>query len=454
MCDGFNLRYLKATGLNKINIYNQCRAAAERNNYIMKKTNRFPICYWCGIPHKFLRTPDGKIDRSRVEEMKEAGINLIDSMYSPEENKEMLKIAEEMGLDVIVYDSRISDAIKDSDKRRELLFAVADDYKDYPALFSYHIVDEPTSAMFETLADVRKILGEADPEHEAYINLFPNYASPEQLGNATYAEHIEEYIKTVNPEIVSYDHYHFIKGEPVPHPEIEDERERMIFESACSKVERAGFFDNFEIVREICLKYNVPYMIIVLVVEHGPYRNLTEAEIRWEVFQSLAYGTERMCYFTYWTPGVDNADSDSFWHWKNGMISKDGERTEHYYMIKEINAELSKMGDALMNKKSIGVFHTNSAPETKTRLFDSFGAVKAIHGDDMTVGFFEGGYAVFANKSYEKECNADIFTDSMIEIFDTESSEWIAVESVDGKYSLSLDLGDGLLVHFLEKIKI
>ena len=420
----------------------------------MKKTDRFPICYWCGVPKKFLHTPDGKIDRSRIEEMKEAGINLIDSMYSPKDNKEVLKIAEQLGLDVTVFDSRIAEAIKNPDKRRELLFAVADDYKDFPALFSYHIVDEPTSAMFETLADVRNILGEADPEHEAYINLFPNYASPEQLGNTTYAEHIEEYIKTVNPEIVSYDHYHFIKGEQVPHPEIEDERERMIFESACTKVERAGFFDNFEIVREICLKYNVPYMIIVLVVEHGPYRNLTEAEIRWEVFQSLAYGTGRMCYFTYWTPGVDNSDSDSFWHWKNGMISKEGEKTEHYYMIKGINAELSKMGGVLMGKKSIGIFHTNNAPETKTKLFESFGAVKDIRGDDMTVGFFEGGYTVFANKSYDKECEAEIFTDSLIEIYDSSDDSWSAIDSAENKYTINLEPGDGMLVRFVNRIQI
>lgn len=420
----------------------------------MKQINRFPICYWCGIPHKFLYNDKGEIDISRVFEMKEAGINLIDSMYSPAENIEMLKIAEELDLDVIVYDSRISRALNEPENRRELLYAVAADYKDYKALYSYHITDEPNSSAFAALAEVREILHEADPEHEAYINLFPNYASPEQLGNPTYADHIEDYIKTVKPEIVSYDHYHFIKGEPIARPDIKDERERMIFESACTKVERAGFFDNFEIVREICLKYNVPYMIIVLVVEHGPYRNLTEAELRWEVFQSLAYGTERMCYFTYWTPGVDGSDNDNFWNWKNGMISKDGEKTEHYYMIKDINRELCAMGTELIGKKSIGIFHTGKAPESKCSVFNGFGNISKIEGDPLTAGFFEGGYAVFANKSYENECNAIIYSDATVEIFDCESGEWITVESNDGKYSISLEPGDGILMRFIGKFKI
>lgn len=420
----------------------------------MKKTNRFPICYWCGVPHKFLYNDKGEIDVGRFIEMKEAGINLIDSMYSPSENREVLKIAQELDLNVIVYDSRISRALNEPENRRELLYAVAADYKDYKALHSYHITDEPNSSMFNSLAEVRQILHEADPEHESYINLFPNYASPEQLGNPTYADHIEDYIKTVEPEIVSYDHYHFIKGEPIEHPEIEDERERQIFESACTKIERAGFFDNFETVREISLKYNIPYMIIVLVVEHGPYRNLTEAELRWEVFQSLAYGTERMCYFTYWTPGVDGSDNDSFWNWKNGMISKDGKKTEHYYMVKDINSELSVMGAELIGKKSIGVFHTCQAPENKCSLFNGFGPVTKIEGDPLTVGFFDGGYVVCANKSYEKECEATIYTDAAVEIFDCESSEWIIVESTDNKYSVSLDPGDGILMRFIGKFKM
>ncbi|MBQ8408738.1 MAG: hypothetical protein IJY39_07720 [Clostridia bacterium] len=418
----------------------------------MKNTNRFPITYWCGVPYKYLYTSDGQIDRTRFEEMKEAGMNLVISSYAPEANQKVLDICQELDLDVIIHDYRIWEAIKHPDKRRELLFDVANDYKNHPAMHSYHIVDEPGASDFPMLADVRAILHEADPIHESYINLFPNYASPQQLGNPTYYDHIEDYLSTVKPEILSYDHYHFLTKSPIARPNYTgDEREKLIIEAACNKVERAGFFDNFEIVRELCLKHKTPYMIIILLVAHGPYRYLNESEIRWEVFQSLAYGSRRLSYFTYWTPGDGGSDNDDFWKWNNGMISQQGERTEHYYMVKDINVELSAMGDVLMDKQSIGVFHTVNAPETRTKLFEGFESVSRIEGDDMTVGFFEDGYAVFANKSYENEAEAVIYTDSIIEIFDAIDREWIALENADGKYTVSLDAGDGMLVRFVKE---
>lgn len=417
----------------------------------MKKTDRYLITYWCGVPTKYLHTSDGNIDISRFEEMKEAGLNLLIASYSPEDNKKVLKICEELGLEVILHDSRIYKAMHDEEKRREYLSAVVEDYKDYPALHSYHITDEPSSDDFPMLASIREIFHELDPIHEAYINLFPNYASPEQLKSPTYDAHVEDYITKVAPEIVCYDHYHFLTKAPVATPNVVgDERERLIIEAAVNKVERAGFFDNFEIVRRRSLEHDVPYMIIVLLVSHGPYRYLNEAEIRWEVFQSLAYGSSRMSYFTYWTPGVDGGDNDEFWKWNNGMITQDGLRTEHYYMVKNINVELSAMGDELMGKKSIGVFHTVKAPETLTSLFTSFGPVKRIEGDEMTVGFFEDGYAVFANKSYENESEATVYTDSILEIFDPIDRKWLSLENSDGKYTISLEAGDAMLVRFAQ----
>ncbi len=414
----------------------------------MKKMDKYPITYWCGVPTKFLLGPDGKVDRSRFEEMKEAGFTLIDAMREIDQNKQILKIAEELGLEVQVFDWRIADAIYHEDKRRELLTKVVEDYKDFPALHSYHLFDEPSKNMFDNLADVRKILGELDPEHESYINLLPNYASLEQLGHPSYEDHLEDFIKTVNPELISYDHYNLLKSGVMQVPEIEDERERLIVEAACSKDERAGFYDNLEIVREISMKHGLPYMLIVLVVEHGPYRNPTEAELRWEVFQSLAYGSSRMCYFTYWTPGVDGSDNDAIWHWENGMISKDGERTPHYYMIKEINRELCAMGTQLIDKKSLGVFHTATAPEHKTKLFEGFGAVEKIEGDDITVGFFEDDFAVLSNKSYDCEATVKLTckAGSTLSVFDAAEEEWIVLEAENNVYTISLEAGDGMLV--------
>ena len=50
-------------------------------------------------------------------------------------------------------------------------------------------------------------------------------------------------------------------------------------------------------------------MTVVLVLEHVDYRDLTEAELRYEVFTSLCAGAKRISYFTYREPYGDR-DAD------------------------------------------------------------------------------------------------------------------------------------------------
>lgn len=365
---------------------------------------RFMITHWCGVPHKFIRHEDGTLAAERFEEMKAAGLNLIGTYdYGYETNCEVLALCERLGLRVTMSDHRIDRAVGDTEHRAELLRAVVRDYAGYPALHGYHIVDEPNSGSFPALAQVRHILSNLDPVHESYINLFPNYASLEMLGNPTYYDHVRQYADQVKPSIISYDHYHFIKGEPMESQDIEDERESQIYEAAFRKVERPGFFDNIEDVRQVSSETGIPFMVIILVVEHGPYRNLCESELRWEVFQSLAYGSRRLSYFTYWTPGVDTDEGDDMWHWKNGMISKSGEQTEHYRMVANINRELQVMGDLLMGRENRAVFHIGQVPDTKVSYWNgSFGDIDSLEAENITAGFFDGGYILLANKDYEK----------------------------------------------------
>ena len=52
----------------------------------------------------------------------------------------------------------------------------------HPALYSYFITDEPSAPAFAGLGKLVAYLRQRDPDHLAYINLFPTYASNEQLG--------------------------------------------------------------------------------------------------------------------------------------------------------------------------------------------------------------------------------------------------------------------------------
>lgn len=416
---------------------------------------QYPITYWFGIRKAFIYREDGSLATEEIDRVRDAGFTLMLAEFDVKTNQLVLDAAAERGLTVMVSDHRIDKAMQDPANLREYLSAVVADYKDYPALFGYHIVDEPNSSMFPLLGNIRKTLAELDPAHEAYINLFPNYASPAQLGNDTYEQHLQDFTDAVQPSIISYDHYHFLKGAKKETICV-DEREQKIYDSTFGgvseyeNVDRAGFFTNIEQIRNESLRTGIPFMVIILVVEHGPYRNLTDGEIRWEVWQSLAYGSARLSYFTYWTPGANNTEGDDFWHWQNGMISQTGEKLPHYDMIAELNRELQAVGAILNEQTSLGVYHMGEMPNEKyiTYASGAIGPMDQIEGDQLTIGVFTDGYVLIANRDYAGENDFTFAAEGTVALFDAESGEFFVLQSEDGVYRMSLGEGDAILLKF------
>lgn len=411
--------------------------------------HHFYITHWCGIPPAYLRRPDGTLDEARFVQMKEAGLNLIAPYdHGVGTNREILALCHKLGLRVTLSDHRLHAARCDGQNRRALLQSVIDDYADCPALHGYHLFDEPHRRDFCALADTLALLKQLDPSHEGYVNLFANYVPTALLGFDDYATYVRRFVTDVNPPILSYDHYHFLTDEPMPAYDIPSERERMIFESAYRKENRPGFFDNIEEIRSAARQAGLPFMVIVLLTAHGPCRDITEAELRFEVYQSLAYGASRLSYFTYWTPGEPN-DPNDIWHWNAGMIDQLGHPTHHYGMVARVNRELQAIGDLLLGKKSLAVYHVGACPDTKTSPWPgAFGDITAIEAVDLTVGCFEDGYAVLANKNHEKPIVASLTVKdgTRVEQFQKTSGEWTPLASTDGCCLVALDAGDGELI--------
>ena len=82
----------------------------------------------------------------------------------------------------------------DNPVERAELDALVARVRQHPALFSYHIQDEPCATEFPGLGRIVDYLREHDPQRLAYINLFPIYAKNEELGTqgdavTAYREH-------------------------------------------------------------------------------------------------------------------------------------------------------------------------------------------------------------------------------------------------------------------------
>ncbi|MBQ2713078.1 MAG: hypothetical protein IJF71_06820 [Clostridia bacterium] len=359
--------------------------------------------------------PNYIADENVVADIVESGFTLVPLNYTTEVNKKALPVLKKFGLRAIVSDPRITDIYTEDNliDADATVKEVVNDYKSFDNIIGWDIVDEPHASKFPVLSAIVNAFRRYSPDKETVINLFPNYASPEQLGNPDYISHLEAYVNTVRPNMLSYDHYHFLGREnrnAILNLDV-DERERLIRLSAEKMEDRAEFFENIEVFRSVALKYDIDPMLIVLLTEHGSYRNLTIGELYWEVNMCLAYGMKRISYFTYWEPVAD-----PFWQWTNAMCDTEGNRMQHWYDVKKINKAVMSAGIHLFNTESEAVFHIG-APEKGAKSFEKYGAISSIDGENGVIGFFEDGSIYLVNRDFAHGNTFTLHTDRPLSVF-------------------------------------
>ncbi len=352
---------------------------------------QFDITYFYGPE------ADEIVKEDVIAAIAEASITLTQLCHTPEINKAALKLMKKHGLRADVGDPRISRLYHEHDLLHvdEVVRLVVEDYAEFDNVEGYDICDEPSSDSFEILAAIVNAFKKYAPDKETVINLFPNYATPEQLRDKDYTTHLERFVRVVRPHFISYDHYHFMgRNVETAEDDTTNERERLIRLSAQTTVDRGGFFENIEEIRRVGLENTLEQMLIVLLTEHGPYRNLTRAELLWEVNMCLAYGFHRISYFTYWVPPYDQ-----YWKWTNAMCDRNGERTPHWYDVQAINSRIRPIGEILFDTRSTAVFHIGT-PEVGAKAFESYGKICSIEGENAVIGFFENGLIYLVNRDY------------------------------------------------------
>jgi hypothetical protein len=372
------------------------------------RPERFPISYWCGPPPKF-------VNAERFREIKDANFTYVMPVCggaTPELNQTILDLCRQFGLKAFLQDPRLPLAIAGSSGAADALDAIVRDYSKHPALAGYFVTDEPAAGAFKGLGEVVQHLRARDPNHVALINLLPDYATPAQLGTADYDAYLQEFINQVCPFAISYDHYHFVQGGDGP-----------------------LFFTNLQAARAAARKHHLPFWNIVLCVQHGPYRNLTEPELRFEAMQTLAFGGKGLLWFTYWSP----AEMDKSFVWQHAMINPDGSHDPHYDMIKQINADVLAIGGELLTADSTDVFLSQQAPAA---------APVTIDHPDVTVGLFRAldgrGLALLANRNYKASAEGKLILHNLKpEQLDPMTGKWSPAPA-----KVNLPAGGALLIRW------
>ena len=332
--------------------------APDDTDYDAFGLGEFPISYWWNIPtaaHNY----DPEKTLELYKDMKDAGINVVNYNGevdgSVQENVRIMDVCTQLGMKFIggVYQF--------GDFADERIAAIKNNLASNPTYIGEWLADEPQATKYNELGDFTKRFMQEIPDKEVYINLYPTYAS--QLGTSSYGAYIEEYLDKVPTKTVSYDHYGLMP--------------------TAGQIS-SDYYMNLDLVRSKTLDARKPFWVITQAGKLDGRKLPTEKEQRWTVWSTIAGGSKGISYFCYWTPN----NFDEY------MIRRDGTKTDMYYYIQKLNADINTIGKKLLpchadgmimsNLKYISIF--DNAGKGRT----NYGPVKAVLPVDnhVTVGCF------------------------------------------------------------------
>ena len=306
-----------------------------------------------------------------------------------------------------------------------------------PALAGLNLYDEPGSGLFRILGVARQALQNRAPGELPYVNVWPSYAHPDALGTATYEGYLDRYMEVVQPPLLCFDHYPLLSTGGIT----------------------GDYFYNWATIRRVSLREGVPSWVFIQSVGFDSAfqgfqdrRRPNEAEIRWQVNVSLAYGAKGIQYFTYWTPDSQPDDPLRF---GQALIAPDGTQTVLYDYAKKVNAYLGVMGRALLPLVSESVVHAREERlPLGARPFKADGYVSAVSGSPLILGRFlrpgvpDVRYFFVTNRSFARVAESRLALSKPIRgvyKLDIGTEEFVRVspQAADGRRYLPLKLAPG-----------
>jgi hypothetical protein len=394
--------------------------------------------------------PPSQTSDERYAEVAAGGFDVAlpscDAVPDKPTNLRLLDAAHKAGLRVLVADGRMPTFQEWSppllfpnrqrpftEADRSALDAIVADYGGHPALLGYYVGDEPLDDEVRYSGQVVRHLASRDPDHPGYVNLWP-FSRDKFPDAASYRQYLDDYVAAADPAWLSYDRYSFrVSGD-------------------------SEFFETLSIVRDAARDHGIPFWSILQSTPHDDYRQLTEAERRWEAMQALAYGSRGILYFTYWTPPPSRAHE-----WGEGSLTRDGRRTDLYDQVARIQRDVAAFGPYLANGHAVAAFHNPNGAVPRGGVAGAPGAAVTFPGPgDATVGVFRlpdgltpaRDYAFLASLDYRQPQVLEVdlhLGGARVQRLDPGTGAWQDLASApqaDGslRVAVALDAGGGALL--------
>ena len=242
--------------------------------------------------------------------------------------------------------------ITDTNALKEYLLYCIKDYKNHEAFFGVMLVDEPRWQVLPQACMVYKALEEVLPGIYVQLNLLPldtSFRAGERFvdetnpkyANYTVAQKYEQYI----------DDFCSLSG-----------ASRICMDSY--PIKRSGtdkyyiletHLLNIRILNKVAKKYGCTLNAVAQSTELARKVDRSEVSLKapnktemyWQINANLGFGVDTFSYYTYWAK-QDNSSSGNHTD-GTAYMTRDGQRTELWYTMKEIHAEMQKFAPIFLN---------------------------------------------------------------------------------------------------------
>ncbi len=390
---------------------------------IVEKTQSFglgkyPISFWS---YTNLNEHLRYMDEAEVDEWADAGFTVPQSpSYDPTKPeqvahmRQMLDWAQERGIKLILCDPRGyakvgPDGHAAPDYADGVRAAVAQ-FGDHPALFGFHVGDEPGRDAKHAFAECARIQSEIAPHLHPFGNHLPWWPGAESVvGNTSWPEYLDEFCAAAPGVLLSYDFYGQMAGNV------------------------AGYYENLRLYREASVRNGVPFWNTVLSVGHFRYRCPNYDDIRWQFNTTVCAGANGILWFFYYMRQPHD-------NYRLSPVDEHWERTQTYYDIRRVQKSFHRFyGDLFTRLVSTGVHFTPEAIGNG-QAFTPNGLVSAVkpdkEGHPLLLGYFADlqgqRYVMLVNNSTTESVNAALtFPGEDVKVF---SWDWSGREREGGAY--------------------
>lgn len=228
------------------------------------------------------------------------------------------------------------------------------DFGSHPAVYGFHVGDEPNTQEFDDACRAQQIQLEMSPNHVAFLNLLPwHYGFEDRAGYIDFDRYLDNYCTKSKTTLICYDCYSQMNPG----------------ESGLDM-----YFNNLRMYWQASLRNNVPFWTTLLGIGHFNYRTPSFEDARWQLSTAAAHGAKGLLWFYIYLKESGLAN------YRNGAINEHGRRTEVFYHIADnVKSFISMFGDTLLRLTLNHVWHYGRCyggfpmfmPDDKTKMLSS-----------------------------------------------------------------------------------